>query len=51
MNTPGLFVMGAVVTLIVAAAICLLIYGAVLDGRDERRGEVGAPAVDDPARD
>jgi hypothetical protein len=50
-NTPGLFVMGAVVTVIVAAAICLLIYGAVLDGRDQRRGDVGGPAVDDTRAD
>ncbi len=42
MNTPGLFIIGVVVTLIVGAAIALLLYGAVLDGRDERRGAVGA---------
>ncbi len=44
MNTPGLFVVGAVVMLIVGAAIALLLYGAVLDGRDERReGGAGPP--------
>lgn len=34
MNTPGLFIVGAVVTLIVVSAIALLVYGAILDGRD-----------------
>jgi hypothetical protein len=33
MSTPGLFVVGVLVTLIVAAALALLIYAAVLDGR------------------
>lgn len=34
MSTPGLFVVGVLVTLIVAAALVLLFYAAVLDGRD-----------------
>ncbi len=34
MSTPGLFVVGSLVTLIVAAALVLLLYAAVLDGRD-----------------
>ena len=33
MSTPGLFVVGALVELIVAAALALLIYAAILDGR------------------
>ena len=33
MSTPGLFVVGVLVTLIVAVALALLIYAAVLDGR------------------
>jgi hypothetical protein len=33
MNTVGLFAIGVVVTLIVAAALGLLVYGAILDGR------------------
>jgi hypothetical protein len=33
MSTPGLFVVGVLVTLIVAAALALLFYAAVLDGR------------------
>ena len=33
MSTPGLFVVGVLVTLIVAAALALLLYAAVLDGR------------------
>jgi hypothetical protein len=34
MNTPGLFIVGALVTLVVLAAVALLVYGALLDGRD-----------------
>lgn len=34
MSTPGLFIVGALVTLIVVAALALLVYAAVLDGRD-----------------
>ena len=33
MSTPGLFVVGVLVTLIVVAALALLFYAAVLDGR------------------
>jgi hypothetical protein len=33
MSAPGLFIVGFVVTLIVAAALALLIYAAILDGR------------------
>jgi hypothetical protein len=33
MSAVGLFAMGVVVTLIVCAALGLLVYGAVLDGR------------------
>ena len=33
MSTPGLFVVGVLVTLIVIAALALLIYAAILDGR------------------
>lgn len=33
MSTPGLFVVGLLVTLIVAVALALLFYAAVLDGR------------------
>jgi hypothetical protein len=35
MSDPGLFVVGALVTLLVAAALSLLIYAAILDGRRE----------------
>jgi uncharacterized surface protein with fasciclin (FAS1) repeats len=34
MSTAGVFVVGSLVTLIVAAAMALLIYAAILDGRD-----------------
>ena len=33
MSTAGLFVVGVLVTLIVAVALALLLYAAVLDGR------------------
>ncbi len=33
MNAVALFAMGLVVTLIVCAALGLLVYGAILDGR------------------
>jgi len=36
MSNLGLFVVGALVTLLVTGSMALLIYGAVLDGRDER---------------
>ena len=39
MNTPGLFIVGAVVTLVVLAAVALLVYGALLDGRDIEEAE------------
>ena len=35
MSAVGLFAMGLVVTLIVSVALGLLVYGAILDGRDE----------------
>ena len=33
MNAVGLFAIGTVVTLLVGAALGLLVYGAILDGR------------------
>jgi hypothetical protein len=45
MTGPGLFVVGALVTLIVVAALALLFYAAVLDGR---YATAHAPAVDAP---
>jgi hypothetical protein len=41
MSTPGLFVVGVLVTLIVAAALALLIYAAVLDGRYAAEQKLG----------
>ena len=35
MSNLGLFAIGTLVTLLVAASMALLIWGAVLDGRDE----------------
>jgi hypothetical protein len=45
MSTAGLFAMGVVVTLIVVAALSLLVYGAILDGREEarRKAEAATP--------
>lgn len=37
MNGIALFAAGVVVTLIVAAALALLVWGAILDGREEAR--------------
>jgi hypothetical protein len=37
MSHAGVFVAGVVVTLIVIAALALLVMGAILDGRDEAR--------------
>jgi hypothetical protein len=35
MSTVGLFLVGTFVTLIVVASLALLVWGAILDGRDE----------------
>ncbi len=45
MSNVGLFVVGTLVTLLVAAAVAILVYGAILDGRDEaeRREADAAP--------
>jgi hypothetical protein len=37
MNHVGIFISGAIVTLVVAASLTLLIWGAILDGREEAR--------------
>lgn len=37
MNHLGIFVAGVGVTLIVTAALALLVWGAILDGREEAR--------------
>jgi hypothetical protein len=53
MSTPGLFVVGVLVTLIVVAALALLIYAAVLDGRDDaaRKAAPELPRIPDTERD
>ena len=53
MSTPGLFVVGALVTLIVVAALALLIYAAVLDGRDDaaRKAAPELPHIPETERD
>lgn len=35
MSEVGLFVLGSFVTLLVVAAVALLVFAAILDGRDE----------------
>ncbi len=35
MSNIGLFALGAAVTLLVASSVALLVWGAILDGRDE----------------
>jgi hypothetical protein len=37
MNHVGIFLVGIGVTLIVASALALLVWGAILDGREEAR--------------
>lgn len=36
MSNLGLFIVGTLVTLLVTASMALLIWGAILDGRDQR---------------
>lgn len=35
MSTVGIFIMGSIVTALVGGALWLLVWGAVLDGRDD----------------
>ena len=35
MSNLGLFIVGTLVTLLVASSIAILVWGAILDGRDE----------------
>ena len=53
MSTPGLFVVGVLVTLIVVAALALLVYAAVLDGRDDaaRKAAPELPRTPETERD
>jgi hypothetical protein len=37
MSPAGIFAMGVLVTLIFGSGLSLLVYGAILDGRDEAR--------------
>ena len=43
MNNPELFIAGIVVTLIVAGALALVLFGAVLDGRSDQARDTGVP--------
>jgi hypothetical protein len=53
MSTPGLFVVGLLVTLIVVAALALLVYAAVLDGREDaaRKAARELPRIPETERD
>ena len=42
MSGAGLFIVGVLVTLIVVAAMALLVYAAILDGRDAGSDPNGA---------
>ena len=48
MNTPGLFIIGAMVTLLVVGALALVIYGAILDGRVVDGSEAGPYSGSEP---
>lgn len=45
MSTTGLFIVGLLVTLIVGAAVALLIYAAILDGRDAAARKLVDPST------
>jgi hypothetical protein len=53
MSSPGLSVVGALVTLLVVAALALLIYAAVLDGRENaaRQAAPQLPPIPETERD
>ena len=50
MSSIGLFAVGAVVTLLVVAALALLVWGAVLDGRYENEQRAAAEDASTRAR-
>lgn len=50
MSNVGLFAVGAVVTLLVVAALALLVWGAVLDGRYENEQRAAAEDASTRAR-
>ncbi len=50
MSNIGLFAVGAVVTLLVVAALALLVWGAVLDGRYENEQRAAAEDASTRAR-
>jgi hypothetical protein len=40
MSTLGIFVMGTIVSMLVGGALWLLLWGAVMDGREDDSGSV-----------
>ena len=50
MSNIGLFAVGAVVTLLVVAALALLVWGAILDGRYENEQRAAAEDASTRAR-
>jgi hypothetical protein len=51
MNDVGIFIAGALVTIVVAFALIIVIWGAVMDGRSQEPPEVTVRATDtSPAR-
>jgi len=45
MSTVGLFLMGVFVSLLTVAALSLLVYAAILDGRTDRELATAVPDV------
>jgi len=48
MSTVGLFLMGVFVSLLTVAALSLLVYAAILDGRTDRELATAVPDVEFP---
>lgn len=45
MSNLGLFIVGTLVTLLVASSIAILVWGAILDGRDENERRAADPSL------
>ena len=50
MSNAGLFALGTVVTLLVAASLSLLVWGAILDGRYEHEQQGADGDAPEPLR-
>lgn len=45
MSNVGLFIVGTLVTLLVVSSIAILVWGAILDGRDETERRAADPSL------